>query len=84
MTLETCGYHRKGGGGGISVGRSLGTMKEAGYGVSRGDLCKYTTVKGRSMWYYFGETCGYHSRLEGYGVCRGRPVSTANRSFILI
>ena len=30
-----------------------------------------TTVEGRSIWCYFGETCGYHSRLEGYGVCPG-------------
>ena len=44
-----------------------------------------TTVEGRSKWFYFGETCGYHSRLEGYSVCPGEaclPVSTANRYFI--
>ena len=41
-----------------------------------------TTVEGTRVWCYFGETCGYHSRLEGSGVVRGRPVSTANRQFI--
>ena len=30
-----------------------------------------TTVEGRSIWCYFGETCGYHSKLDGYGVCLG-------------
>ena len=30
-----------------------------------------TTVEGRSIWCYFGETCGYHSRLEGCSVCPG-------------
>ena len=30
-----------------------------------------TTVEGRSIWCYFGETRGYHSRLEGYSVCPG-------------
>ena len=23
------------------------------------------------IWCYFGETCGYHSKLDGYGVCPG-------------
>ena len=31
-----------------------------------------TTVEGRSIWCYFGETCGYHSRLEGCSVCPGK------------
>ena len=35
---ETCGYHTKGVVYGVSLGRPLGTTKEAGYGVSRGDL----------------------------------------------
>ena len=30
-----------------------------------------TTVEGRSIWCYFGETCGYHSRLDGCSVCPG-------------
>ena len=30
-----------------------------------------TTVEGRSIWCYFGETCGYHSRLAGYSICPG-------------
>ena len=53
----------------VSLGRPLGTMKEAGDGVSQ--VSCESTVEGRSMWCDFGETCGYHSRLEGYGVCPG-------------
>ena len=36
------------------------------------ETCEYmsTTVEGRSIWCYFGETCGYHSRIEGC-VCPG-------------
>ena len=30
-----------------------------------------TTVEGRSIWCYFGETCGYHSKLDEYGVYQG-------------
>ena len=30
-----------------------------------------TTVEGRSIWCYFGGTCGYHSRLAGYSICPG-------------
>ena len=43
-----------------------------------------TTVEGRSIWCYFGETYGYHSKLDGYGVYPGRPVSTANRLFFVM
>ena len=35
---ETCGYTTAKEGDGVSLGRPLGTMKEAGYGVNRGDL----------------------------------------------
>ena len=35
----------------------------------------------RSIWCYFGETCGHHSRLEDMSR-GGLPVSTANRLFI--
>ena len=37
-----------------------------------------TTVEGRSIWCYLGETCEYHSRLEEYvaSLSGGRPVST--------
>ena len=55
--------------GGVSLGRPLSTMKEAGYGVSR-EICEYHS-KGEEYMCYFRETCGYHSRLEGYGVCPG-------------
>ena len=45
-----------------------------------------TTVEGRSiLWCYFGETCGYHSRLDGCSACLsggGLPVSTANRNLL--
>ena len=32
---------------------------------------EYHMQEGRSIWCYFGETCGYHSRLEGCSVCPG-------------
>ena len=40
----------------VSLGRPLSTM---GHGVRSVS----TIVEGRSIWCYFGETCGYHSRL---------------------
>ena len=30
-----------------------------------------TTVEGKSIWCYFGETCGHHSRLDRCSVCPG-------------
>ena len=57
----------------------------AGY-YSRGEECG--VISERPVAGYFSrreeygvisETCECHSRLEGYGVSPGRPVSTANR-----
>ena len=33
-----------------------------------------TTVEGRSVWCYFGETCEYHSRGEEYMMLFWRDV----------
>ena len=60
----------------VSLGRPLGTMKGQGM-VLVEDSCEYQSIEGRSIWCYFRETCGYHSRLEGVGVCLGEACVAA-------
>ena len=74
VAWETCGYHSKVGDA-VSLGRPLGTTKEAGFGVSQGRPVS-TTVEGRSIWC---ETHGYHSMQTGGVFVWGKPVLTVNR-----
>ena len=66
-------------GGGVSLGRALGTTKEVGYGVSRG-TCDYHS---RGEEYNCGviseRPVGTTTDWRGTVFVWGRPVSTANR-----